>query len=108
MRLGLQTITVNVPTSTTVDRLGSDMLTYRQVTVTNCSVQEHQTHRNIELTEVVEARWVLFAPASAPIAVNTPVQINNVTYIVDGEPIPWHDKGGRPHHIQCYLKQQAG
>ena len=129
MRLGGQTITViNLGAPTGYDGVGDPIYDSPTLTtVTGCSVQEHRTTRDISTTDVVIARYRIFTPFTAPLTSTSLVVIgvatwqlvnNEVVYLVngqpttlflvDGEPAVWAGFNGRPHHIECYIRGQAG
>lgn len=119
MILGHETITcVNPGTATGYNGMGGPSYGAPVLTVvTGCSVQEHRTDREIGTTDVVVARYRVFAPAWAPLVSNGYVIIgaadswdpkSPTNYIVDGEPAVWHKPNGKADHIECYLRLQAG
>ena len=118
MMLGFQTITcVDPGTATSYNGMGDAVYGNATLTVvTGCSIQEHRTTRTIGETDVVMARYKVFAPATAPLVSDGYVILGTATswdpkgqdnYIVDGEPAVWPAPNGSPGHIECYIRQQA-
>ena len=129
MILGGQTFTIANRTQSSQDGMGDPVYTWVVVIQPGCSLQEHHTSRDINVTDVIQARFRLFAPATAPLT-NTSVvidgtvtldgngdpvtgtngypQTTGITYLVNGEPAHWADRTGRVNHIECYLEQQEG
>jgi hypothetical protein len=123
MKLGATTITVidNVVTGdpTGYDGVGNPIYGDPSLTVVNnCSIQQHNTHREINTTDVVVARSRLFAPLGTPLQQTSivalgafssiPLPDGTTTFLVDGQPAIWHRQNGSPHHIECYLREQSG
>lgn len=123
MYLGGQTVTVindvnnNDPTG--YDGVGDPIYGDPELTVvTNCSLQQHRTSRQISTTDVTVSRSRLFAPITAPLQDTSQVAIGafdswplpagTTTFLVDGEPAVWYRKNGTAHHYECYLREQAG
>ncbi len=119
MLLGGSIITViNDGPPTGYDSLGTVISTPVLTTVPGCSVQEHRTKRDLtEETDVVMARFRIFAPAGAPLTstsrvvlgiVSWPLPDGATVFLVDGEPALWAGRNGTVNHIECYLKEQGG
>jgi hypothetical protein len=120
MILGHLAVTViNQGPPTSYETLGTALSTPILTAVYNCSLEEHRTKRDInDLTDVLTARWRLFAPASAPLTGTSQVVVGIFTawplpdgtdvFMVDGDPAIWRGRNSIVHHIECYLRQQGG
>lgn len=118
MTLGSQTVTViNDGEPTGYDSTGEPTYGPKTFTVVNgCSLQQRQTTRKIDLTDVIVAQEWLFAPPTAPLTATSIIAVgvvnswppNGVWYRSDGDPATWVDFNGIADHIECPLREQAG
>lgn len=167
MKLGGQTITViNNGAPTGYDGVGDPIYGAQTAsTWAGCSVQEHRTSRDINLTDITLARYRLFAPTTVPLQSTSTVvtidappvplgsylgevssqaamlaltgaqgswcirtdesavwsltgspasslsswtELSATIYLVNGVPAVWKGHRGTPHHIECYIEEQAG
>lgn len=122
MILGGVTITiVNNGEATGYDGVGDPVYGDPTLTVvTGCSIQQHRTSRDLSTTDVIVSRDRLFAPATAPLQPTSTVVVGAIDswplaedddrtlYLADGDPAVWRSRNGVAHHIEAYLREQAG
>jgi hypothetical protein len=119
MILGGDTITViNNGAVTGYDGLGTATYAPDVTVVTGCSVQEHQSRRDLtNITDVEYGRFRVFAPPDAPLRGTSLVVIGDVgwpppegtlIWQSDSEPMIWRSRHGTAHHLECYLREQIG
>lgn len=118
MKLGNVTVTVINTGTTTLDSLGTNTGVPVLTVVKGCALEQHRAERELDnVKDVLVSRLRLFAPAGAPLsgtssvvegAVEWPLPDGTPVLIMDGDPAIWRDRGGRVHHIECYLRQQEG
>lgn len=81
-------------------------------TVSGCLFQPGQGNASVETVtnnqDRIVTRSVLFAPYGSDIQASDQLSIAGITYEVDGDPAPWLDGSGVPHHFECYLKRWEG
>lgn len=110
-RLGRDTVTGITRTDGPRDAKGIPTRVESSFSISNCSLQPMSTAEIVGATDMVVSMWRLIAPANGPAAQLTPtsaVQHNGISYEVDGEPEPWRDAHGRPHHIEVTLRRPEG
>lgn len=116
--LGRLTVTVRRASATAVTRNGYGNIPSgpaRQVsefTVPGCLFQPGQGNASVETVtdnqDRIVTRSVLFAPYGSDIQASDQLIIAGITYEVDGDPAPWLDGSGVPHHFEAYLKRWEG
>jgi hypothetical protein len=120
MLLGSDTVTIiNNGTVAGYDSLGTATYAPVLTVVTQCSLQERQTERDeTNITDVMYARFRLFAPGWAPITSTSLAVVGVFTawpppegtqvWMIDGQPTVWHNRMGAVDHLECYLREQTG
>lgn len=106
--LGGQTATVITRTPGAKDRFGIPTSVETSVAVTGCFLQPLETEENLGNIDTVVSHFKLFAPAGTPLTPTGRVVVDGVSYEVRGDPMPWSDIRGIPHHIECYLRRATG
>lgn len=106
--IGHQVITVVRRTDGPPDRLGVATPVETRYDVAGCSVQPLTTAEQLSNVDQVVTRWRLFAPPNADLVVTDAVVVAGIQYEVDGDPQVWPDMGGRPHHLEAYLRRATG
>lgn len=109
--IGNQTLTaIFVSYTSAVDKLGVQVKTETQVTLTGCSWQPLTTVETLGDVDQVTSHWKLFAPPgvdlSAIDAVITPW--DGLRYSVDGDPMAWTDFFSTPSHQEVLFRKAVG
>lgn len=76
--------------------------------VTGTSMQPAATTERLDDRDTVTADWAWFVPPGTDIRPTDHVRFRGLLYEVDGEPQPWDDEAGRPHHIEVQLRRVTG
>jgi len=106
-RLGGHTVTVVRPVGK--DRHGDSLPgDPSETTVSGASVQPASTQEELDSRDTVIAQWVCFMPPGTDITATDQVRFRGDLYDVDGDPQPWDDELGRPHHIEVQLRRVTG
>jgi len=106
--IGRQVVTIVRRSDGPPDHLGVPTVVETETQVPGCSVQPLTTAEQISDVDQVVTRWRLLAPAGVVMTATDAVIADGVRYSVDGDPQPWTDLGGRPHHIECFLRRATG
>lgn len=107
-KFGGHTATVITRTPGAKDELGVPTWTESTVTVAGCFLQPLETEETLGNVDTVISHFKLFAPAGTPLTSTGRVVVDGVSYEVRGDPMPWADIRGIPHHIECYLRRATG
>lgn len=107
-KLGGQAATVITRTPGAKDELGVPTWIETPVTVPGCFLQPSDTDETLGNVDTVISHFKLFAPAGTPLTSTGRVVVDGVSYEVRGDPMPWSDNRGIPHHIECYLRRATG
>ena len=79
------------------------------VTIDGCALQPASTGEVTDPTRTaVTTRWNLFAPPGADLLPSDRVDVDGVTYEIDGDPQDWSAPGGRLDHIAAALVRVDG
>jgi hypothetical protein len=105
---GRQTITTVTRVDGVPDPLGVPARVETHTQVAGCSVQPLATVEDLSNVDTVISRWRLFAPIGTTLSATDGVIADGVLYEVDGDPQPWTDQRGRPHHLECLLRRATG
>jgi hypothetical protein len=112
VRLGRQTVTGVTRADGAKDAKGIPSRTESMFAIPNCSLQPMSTSETIGSTDLVVSMWRLLAPANGPAtqltATSAVRDATGLSYEVDGDPEPWVDHHGRPHHIEVILRRPEG
>lgn len=106
--IGRQAVTIVHRTDGPPDALGVPTRVETETAVTGCSVQPLSTDEQLSDVDEVITRWRLYAPAGLPMTAIDAVIFDGARYEIDGDPQTWSDLGGRPHHVECYLRRATG
>ncbi|KWT61831.1 hypothetical protein ADL21_11130 [Streptomyces albus subsp. albus] len=107
MRLGNHTATV-------VRSLGQDAFgdplpgDPTETPVSGTSLQPSASTESTGGRDTVVTEWVWFAPTGTDVRATDQVRFRGLLCDVDGDPLPWDDERGRPHHIEVRLRRVAG
>lgn len=106
-RLGGHTVDVIDPASK--DRHGDPLPgDPAEVQVSGCSMQPAASVESLDGGDTVSSAWDLFLPPGVIITALHRVRWRGDLYEVDGEPRPWDDERGRPHHIEAQVRRVTG
>jgi hypothetical protein len=78
-------------------------------TIAGCALQPAGSTEFTDPTRtVVTTRWTLFLPPGTDLAPGDRVDVDGVTYEVDGEPLDWSAPGGNLDHVAAVLQRVEG
>lgn len=79
-----------------------------ETTVTGSSMQPAGSAEDTDGRDTVNSRWTWFAPPGTDLRATDRVRWRGHMYEVDGDPQPWDDDRGRPHHLEVQLRRVTG
>lgn len=92
----------------TPDNLGIVQPTETQFTINNCSFQPQHTEELQSNADAVNVYWKLYAPAGTDLTSVDYITVNGEKFEVDGDPMPWTDFFGFPHHVELMFRKATG
>lgn len=102
--------TVGVLSAGTITDRGKEVPDWSTATsepLTGCMMQPASVRENELHRDFLEAQWVLYAPADAPITGDNRIEWRGDVYEVVGFPLPWVP-GLSVDHTVVYLKRRDG
>lgn len=97
---------------TLVDKRGTRVLDWSspdELPIGGCSVQPSASSRDLDgRTIQVTEDWTLYAPPGSDIEAGDRIQWEDLTFELDGAPMPWKSPTGRVSHVWARLKEWSG
>lgn len=79
-----------------------------EVRVAGCYMQPAASTEDLDGQTTISSGWELTLPPGVTITALHRIRWLGALYEVDGEPQPWDDVQGVPHHIEVKLKRVTG
>ena len=79
-----------------------------EIEVRGTSMQPGATTEDTDGRDTVASTWFWFVPPGTDIRATDQVRWRGALFDVDGDPQPWDDERGRPHHIEVQLRKVTG
>jgi hypothetical protein len=93
-------------------RYGDELADWANATtlvITGCALQPGPATEFTDPTRrAVTTGWALFAPPGTDLAAGDRVEVDGLTFEVDGEPADWAAPGGRADHVAATLIRVEG
>lgn len=95
-----------------VDKRGTKVFDWTnpdEAEITGCNVQPSTNSRemNGRTLQVIEG-WTLYAPPGSDIKAGDRIAWENLTFEIDGAPMPWKSPTGRVSHVYANLREWSG